>query len=359
MKSTLPEQTNTMIQPSLHNINWFHDIRVTCGTNAPILQTALAEMLGIFPAADRAQGEVTFTVLSRLQDEPFTLSLPDDRRRTETMRLLTETKLKYYRGKQDGRRYLVYDALPRVNGRALSVIDTVRHEAWTEIEAPIEYQAAFLRRYVFLLALGQLMHPFGFEPCHAAVVTAPWDDQAGALIVGGSGCGKTTLSLGGASTGFGLLGDDIVMLRRETETGPIEAYAISHEVSIRSATLSLWPNLHALACLPVDRRDKRYCSIEQVRPGAARLRAAIRLLLFPSLADGGRSAIIPLRKAQVLQRLIDECMGKSILPQDEQEQLFIFLSALVEQAPGFQLVIARGANDGPQLMASLFAENAL
>ena len=75
------------------------------------------------------------------------------------------------------------------------------------------YQAAFLRRYVFLLALGQIMGRFGFEPCHAAAITAPWDDHQGALILGESGSGKTTLSLECASLGCGFLGDDLVMLR--------------------------------------------------------------------------------------------------------------------------------------------------
>lgn len=333
----------------------FHDIRVYCQANHPALLAILRDMLHIFPPLEQERGAVTYQLLCFEQDDRFAETLPRKRMRTDTIRLLTNTKLKYYHSEHDARRYLKYERCSESNGTVLSMIDTEQHAALTQVEAPIEYQAQFLRRYVCLLALGQLMHPFGFEPCHAGVVTAPWDDQRGALIVGGSGKGKTSLSVGCASTGCGLLSDDLIMLRQHPENESIHAYAISHEVSIRSGTLDLWPNLQALATLPADRRDKRYCMIEQIRPGASRLQTAIHLLLFPSLTGETGSKIVPLSKSQTLQRLVDECLGKSTLPQQAQARLFSFLCALAEQAPGYEVIMARGTNDGPQLVYSLFA----
>jgi len=333
----------------------FHDVRVYCKANHPALLAILGDMLRIFPPLEQERGAVTYQILCYEQDDQFAEALPQERKRTDTIRLLTNTRLKYYHSKHDARRYLKYERLSQSNGAVLSMIDTDQRAALTQVEAPIEYQAQFLRRYVFLLTLGQLMHPFGFEPCHGGVVTAPWDDQLGALIVGGSGKGKTSLSVGCASAGCGLLSDDLVMLRQHPENEGIHAFAISHEVSIRSGTLDLWPNLQALASLPIDRRDKRYCMIEQIRPGASRLQTGIRLLLFPSLTSEASSTIVPLSKAQALQRLVDECLGKSTLPQQAQARLFSFLCALAEQAPGYEVMMARGTNDGPQLVYSLFA----
>ena len=359
LQHTLPEATDpTTAEGGLRLLSeayQFHDIRVSCEANHPALLAILRDMLRIFPPLEQEQGAVTYRILCYEQEGQFTEALPHQRKRTDTIRLLTNTRLKYYRGEHDARRYLKYEKLSQSNGAVLSMIDADQHAALTQVEAPIEYQAQFLRRYVFLLALGQLMHPFGFEPCHAGVVTAPWDDRLGALIVGSSGKGKTSLSIGCASAGCGLLSDDLIMLRQPRENESVHAFALSHEVSIRSGTLDLWPNLQALASLPADRRDKRYCMIEQIRPGAARLQTEIHLLLFPALTSETSSMVVPLSKAQTLQRLVDECLGKSTLPQQAQARLFSFLCALAEQAPGYEVLMARGTNDGPQLVYSLFA----
>lgn len=358
LQHTLPEATDSITAAGgshfLSEVCQFHDVHVYCETNHPALLLILGDMLRIFPPMEQERGAVIYRTLGYERDDQF-MELPQHRERTDTIRLLTNTRLKYYRDTQNARRYLKYEKLSGINGTALSIIDNDQHMALTQVEAPVEYQAQFLRRYVFLLALGQLMHPFGFEPCHAGVVTAPWDDQIGALIVGGSGSGKTSLSVGCAVTACGLLSDDLIMLRQHPENESIHAYAISHELSIRSGTLDLWPDLQALASLPTDKRDKRYCMIEQVQPGASRLQTRICLLLFPSLTDKAGSSIVTLSKAQTLQRLVDECLGKSTLPQQAQARLFSFLCTLAEQAPGYEVVMARGTNDGPQLVHSLFA----
>jgi hypothetical protein len=352
---TLYTTTETVRDPLLHRAYFFHDVRVHCHTNHPVILNILDRMLGFFPTPASIRGEANYYVTCYERAADFPLSLPAQRIRTETVRLLTNTKLKYYVSRDYAMEYHSYRAEPGVNGPALSIIHSHDHNALTQLAMLEQYDFAFLRRYVLLLALGQLMHHHGFEPCHAAAITAPWDNNQGALILGPSESGKTTLSLGCASTGYGLLGDDLVMLRMHQSDGQVHVHSITQEVSVRSGTLALWDNLSFLHTYPADARDKRYCTIEQIRAGAMRTQAPIQLLIFPSLTTAATSSITPLSKATTLHELIDLCLSSVKTSPQAQEQLFFLLSTLSEQARGYRLAIARDTNDGPALMRSLFA----
>ena len=333
---------------------FFHNVRIICQTNHPVIVTILDEMLGIFPQPEQLQGEVTYSIICYENPMHFPIQLPISRKRTETVRLLTNTKLKYYQDLKSMTEYQSYEALQSVNGVVLTAISQTQNFVLTQLEMPNLYQTAFLRRYVFLLALGQLIGRFGFEPCHAAAITAPWDDHQGALILGESGSGKTTLSLECASLGCGFLGDDIVMLHSNVGDGSISAYAITHEFAVRTSSLALWEPFNFLHSYPADMRDKRYCSIEQLRSGTSRLNTSIRLLLFPSLTTKNRSVISRMSKSHALQLLIEKCISTTRRNVQAQEQLFSFLSQLAEQALSYQLEIAQNASDGPQIVLSLF-----
>lgn len=339
----------------LDRVYFFHDIRITCHTNHPKILSILDQMLGSFAPPEQVRGELHYYVLCYDSVSDFPVQLPHTRRRVDTVRLLTNTRLKHYVSLDNTTEYQSYEALPPVNGTALSVMSRLEPVVLTQLEMPEAYHASFLRRYVFLLALGQALGRYGFEPCHAATITAPWDSQQGALIIGASGSGKTTLSLGCAIAGCGLLGDDLVMLRKKKAGSNIEACAITHEVSARSHTLAMLKDLSFLHAYHADQRDKRYCTIEQVRAGATRFHTSIHLLLFPSLTEERTSRVIRLSKAGALRRLVDLCMSQRNDYSQAQEKLFHLLSELAEQAPGYQLDIARETNDGPPLIRSLFA----
>jgi len=358
LKDTAPGMLATLIDrlptPVLSKSYFFHDVRIVCYTNALAIQAILDGLLGHFPVAEKIQSEVTYVVLCHENTAQFLKPLPYQCIRMDTMRLLTNTKLKYYRSPDKTIQYQRYEALPPVNEDALSTIIPGANLAVTQLLRPERYLATFLRRYVFLLALGQLMQAYGFEPCHAGAITAPWDSQQGALLIGTSGSGKTTLSLGCAIAGCGLLGDDLVMLRENTAIGTIGAYAVTNEVAMRSGSIEQWSQLAFLRELPADARDKRFCTIEQIRSGATCTHTPIRLLLFPELTNEAHSRVIPLSKAGMLQELLEKCLDKQQKPAQAQERLFVLLSKLAEQSAGYRLAIARGTNDGPQLVSSLF-----
>ncbi|MDQ2902180.1 MAG: hypothetical protein ABI456_03885 [Ktedonobacteraceae bacterium] len=339
-------------------VYFFHDVRLTCQANHPAILALLEKMLAGFPVPQKIRGEATLHTFYYDDAARFPLSLPEDRVRIGKIRLLTGTIVRYYTGSDRSTEYQHYEALEPINAPILSIIDSAHASASIQIEHPERYETSFLGRYPLLMTLGALLHPFGFEPCHAAAVTAPWDDRQGALIVGDSGSGKTTLSLGCASSGFGFLGDDLVMLRADPAGDAMQALTLGNEVAIRSPSLDLWQNLAFLRALPADQRDKRYCSVEQIRSGATRLQTTIRLLLFPRLTTGTRSTCIPLSKAAALQALIDQCLSRKSMYPQAQQALFLLLSTLAEQAPAYRIEIARGTTDGPQLLRALLTGGA-
>lgn len=357
LNETLPGNFITAIRDCseslLSRVYFFHDVQVTCYTNYPGMLTLLDEMLGLYIEPEKPRGEVAYYILCYKSASLFPVQLPNLRTRTEALHLMTSVQLKSYVDYDQTMAYQSFKALTLQpgNGQALSAISLTQNVALTQIETPEQYEQMFLRRYVLLMALGQSMRKYGFEPCHAAAITAPWDNQRGALIVGASGSGKTTLSLGCASVGFGLLGDDLVMLREHDSDGRIHAYSILHEVSVRSGTLDLWNALSFLRALPADPRDKRHCTIEQVRSGATRFQAPIRLLIFPALLTGTKTRVIRLSKAKTLQALVAQCMSKTHW--QSQEKLFWLLCKLAEQAPGYRLISAHNAHDGPQIINAL------
>ncbi len=334
---------------------FFHDIAVHCRANDRQLLAWLEEMPGAFLQPERIRGEVQYNISWYAEAAHFPLQLPPIRRRTDTIQLLTGTHLKYYRSPDAALEYHSYTALEAVNGSTLTVIERNTPVITSQLERLERYQPSFLRRYVYLLALGHVMARFGFEPFHAAAVTAPRDERQGALIVGASGSGKTTLSIGCAIAGCGLLGDDLVLLRAQALDDAIAAYAVTHEVALRSSSLGLWEALAFLTPYPADRRDKRYCSINDIRAGSAHLSAPIRLLLFPTLTDEARSRAIPISKAQALQALIEQTISTRYQHHHTPTALFALLGQLAQQATGYRVLIARGANDGPALVTSLFA----
>jgi hypothetical protein len=351
--------------PSLQKRYYLHDIQITCATNHSTIFALLDDLLGAFPRPARVRGEVSYTIACYDHASQFSDQIPADRKHTETIQLVTGSKMRIFVSRDDSTRYLAYAAQPSMHKVALSVIRSTEHSALTQLDALEENQPHFLRRCVFLLALGELMRAFHYEPCHAATVTAPWNDQQGALIFGSSGSGKTTLSMGCALSGWGLLGDDLLMLREQRPgepghlpCGDIHAYALLSEVSVRAGTLEIWPQLAFLRDEPADFRGKRHCSVECIRPGAFHRETAVRLLIFPTLVESGRSGVTRLSKAQTLAELVEQCMRIEKTYPQSQGRLFTLLGQLAEQAPGYRLTLARDTHDGPRLLSELFAGGA-
>ena len=349
----LNNKDKTLDKQLFHKTYFYHNIRITCETNCVDCFAFLDSLLERFPQPQHIHGDASYSIYCYQDEASFSVPLPEQRIRTGAVRLLTGTRLKYYTDRQLQTVYQRFMPYPAVNESVLNVIVPGERRAITQLMALEHYDTTFLRRYALLLALGELLRTYQFEPCHAAAISSPWEKQQGALLLGTSGSGKTTLSIGCALAGCGLVGDDLVLLRAQ-EGHPVSACAILPEVSIRPATLDLWPSLDFLRSQPVDARDKRYCAIEQLHPDASCLEVPIELLIFPSLTDESQTTVTPLTPAATLQLLIQFCISNEGMYVQQQERLFFLLSQLAEQAQGYQFAIARGDREGPQRLLSLF-----
>ena len=343
----------TLDKQLFHRTYFYHDIRISCETNCVDCFALLDSLLERFPQPLHIRGDASYSIYCYQDEAAFPVTLPEQRTRTGAIQLLTGTQLKYYTDKQHQTVYQRFTPYPPVNEAILNIIVPGERRAITQLISLEHYETTFLRRYVLLLALGELLRTYHFEPCHAAAISAPGATPQGALLLGTSGSGKTTLSIGCTLAGCGLVGDDLVLLRAQ-EGHAISACAILPEVSIRPATLDLWPSLDFLRSQPVDTRDKRYCDVEQLHPGASCLEVPVDLLIFPSLTDEKRTTVTPLSPAATLQLLVQLCISNEGMYVQQQERLFFLLSQLAEQAQGYHFAIARGDREGPQRLLSLF-----
>ncbi len=331
---------------------FFHDIHLLCHTNDLAIQTALDTLLTCFPAAHEQHGALHCYITCYDSKDQFPLPIPADARQIDTLQLVTDTTLSLYMHEENHLLYQYYAPQTACNGTILTVLSLQQQTAFIQLERAELYTPAFLRRYVFLLAIGELLHNYGFVPYHAAALSAPDDDNYGVLIPGDSGSGKTTLSLSCASTTYGLLGDDLVLLRL-TQPATLSVYAILPEVSVRTPSLALLPRLAFLQATPADQRDKRYCAIEQLRAGAMRFITQPRLLLFPTLTEAENHTAHALSQATALHYLIQQSISRAHTTRATQEQLFSLLTTLTMQATSYRVQIARGRDDLPAFIRSL------
>src|SRR5437588_12170112 len=94
IETTIHELHDSTLQ--FNKVYFFHDIRVTCQTNHPAILTILNEMLDIFAPPRQVRGELTYSILCYENASYFPIRLPHSRIRTDTIRLLTNTRLKHY-----------------------------------------------------------------------------------------------------------------------------------------------------------------------------------------------------------------------------------------------------------------------
>ena len=158
------------------------------------------------------------------------------------------------------------------------------------------------------IALMELMERHGRFSLHAACLAAP--GGRGVLLSGPSGAGKSTLALALARSGMGILGDDIVFLRRPASgPGAIAALGFADTLGVGSFAAERFPELRRLAAgPPADGFPKRLHRIEDVFARAPLTSCVPRALVFPEVRAGRPSALAPLAAGEALVRLAPDVL---------------------------------------------------
>jgi hypothetical protein len=162
----------------------------------------------------------------------------------------------------------------------------------TEVMLQIALTLALRREHVFHLHAAALVHRSG----------------AGVLIVGGSGAGKTTTTLGLLEAGYAYLVDDCLFLRRVPAPPGACVLAFPREFHLGPATLAAFPRLAALAGPPSARAGKRPVDPREAYPDRDRkawipARGA-SLAVFPTITDAAETTLAPIPKAEAFGHLL-------------------------------------------------------
>ncbi len=181
---------------------------------------------------------------------------------------------------------------------------------------------------------------------HAA--SCAWQ-RAGLLLVGRSGSGKTTTVLNLALHGWAHLSNDVTLLRRG-EAG-IMAWPTPDETWIRPTTLALLPALAAYqATGAAGSNSANTIRLHPVTPRPGLNPTVISAICFPQVTAGA-TRLRPQSQSLTLARLLEESLDCWDL--DAATDHTTFLSALVRQAPAYELHLGQDVARLPHLLQSL------
>jgi hypothetical protein len=130
--------------------------------------------------------------------------------------------------------------------------------------------------------MSQVCASFGVQDVHAALVAV---QGRGALVVGGSGRGKTTTALDCFLGGLTFLGDDSVAIA----DGPDDTYvghSLYNSARVHPVQLARWPRLADAWHLPGPGDDKALLVPSEVDAAGVSSAAGIAAILIPAVTDG-------------------------------------------------------------------------
>lgn len=177
----------------------------------------------------------------------------------------------------------------------------------------------------------QLLKVKGLFPLHAAGLVR---DGHAILFLGRSGSGKSTLSISLVRSGFGLLSDDTVFLRKKDDR--VEALSFPEEINVREETIKLLPELSRVKNFNVNElRQKSSFSIEELYPGSIVDSSTPAVMAFPRIADRESTTSEPMSSTDALSQSLR--YGFFFLDPSTTERHFYIMSLLARQTRCFRL----------------------
>ncbi len=238
------------------------------------------------------------------------------------------------RWKRGSLRFREYQPYTGVCGRICSVMDKVDLHATIFVERPEITTSWFLMRFVFYMVLGAMFGIDGYEIIHAGAVA--FDGQAGALLVGSPGSGKSTLVLSCMKEGMHLLADDVLFLAKDD--GVVKIYAFPEDIGVREGSFGLLKHYDFMETVAKDSRQKAFVDVQRYFQGQFVSSCPVRVLLFISAKRrAAEFRAEPITPVQAVSTLMQEYVSQQSAQEGEADYMFAIFGDLAAQAPSYQL----------------------
>jgi hypothetical protein len=243
-------------------------------------------------------------------------------------------------------------------GESWLTLNVAQGEATGYLAADFACFSLAEQREFFQLLFFLLLRRQGYYILHANAVLPPSrqgiDLQAGMLLVGDCGAGKTTLTLSLLQAGWRCVGDDLAILAEEE--GMVMAYGLRRGFSCTPQTAAAFPTLQAqLAEGPDLLRNKKFVQVESIYPTQFIPRCTPRLLIFPRIAPQPHSEMIPMTATEAMRRLLSQPRaGILVDPPSVAGHLRIY-GKLVGQAASGEFLSGQDVLTAPDTVGQLLA----
>ncbi|HEV2708349.1 MAG TPA: hypothetical protein VGV59_20710, partial [Pyrinomonadaceae bacterium] len=226
-------------------------------------------------------------------------------------------------------------------------------EIWVNEDGREPFSLALAR--LFFYGTQAALRRCGLFELHAAGV-APPDSDAGVLIVGASGSGKSTFAVRLAQSGWRYLTDDVIMLGEE-DGSRVSAHGLRRVFSLTEATITSCapPHLERAARAPLECDPrKRQLDPLVMFPSAFSRRCLPRALFFPVITGEAASRVTRLSQPEAMARLLRMCPWSSYDAPVARRHLRV-LSLLARQCDSYSIESGRDIVERPGFAAELLA----
>ena len=232
------------------------------------------------------------------------------------------------------------------DGESLFHVQPRRGCAMAQIGPSFDDHPILRRQRFWAFGLLKLLRHRGLFGLHAAAVATP--RGLNLLIVGASGCGKSSLAIELVRGGGSFLSDDAILLRAGREG--IDALAFRKPFSIDAARANDYPDIVAPSCGSESR--KRRADMMRAYPSQHRQRFRPRAIVFPRIASCATSTLRGVSRSTALRTLLAQS-GPELFDPETMPAHLDLLARLLRQTRPFELLAGRDLHQAPQGLIDL------
>lgn len=251
-------------------------------------------------------------------------------------------------------RFREYQAYPGIASRICSVLHKTDLYASVFIEDVSKCAPWFLMRFVFYMLIGAMFGYNGYEIVHAAAIA---ENDAGILIAGSPGSGKSTLVLSCLQAGMFHLADDVLFLAKDD--GLVCVYSFPEDIGVRQGGSELLSQFDFIRTLSDDERQKRVVDVQRYFRRQVIGACPVRLMLFlhaNNRAEEFRAE--PMPAAQAVSWLMQEFISQQKAQEGEADYMFGIFGDMATQAPSYRLWLTPNVHENARQVRLLLAKHA-